>query len=35
MQTYPAESEDFAGAKLSKLDTFVFDKVKVNILKYY
>ena len=26
---YPAESEDFAGADASKLDTFVFDSVKV------
>ncbi len=29
METYPAESEDFAGAELKKLDIWVFDKVKV------
>ncbi len=29
METYPAESEDFAGADLKKLDIWVFDKVKV------
>ena len=29
MEMYPAESEDFAGADSSQLDTWVFDKVKV------
>ncbi|XP_070574124.1 GPI ethanolamine phosphate transferase 1-like [Ptychodera flava] len=28
MKTYPAESEDFAGSDLSKLDTWVFDEVQ-------
>jgi hypothetical protein len=27
---YPAESEDFAGADSSKLDTWVFDSVLVS-----
>ena len=28
--TYPADSEDFAGAQLHMLDTWVFDNVKVS-----
>ena len=31
MEMYPAESEDFAGADSSQLDTWVFDKVKVMV----
>lgn len=31
-EMYPGESEDFAGADLGKLDTWVFEKVKVRIL---
>ena len=29
--TYPAESEDFAGADSSKLDTWVFDRTRVSL----
>ena len=30
---YPAESEDFAGSDLQKLDTWVFDNVKVKVVE--
>lgn len=30
MDYYPSEKEDFAAADSSKLDTWVFDKVKVS-----
>lgn len=31
MDYYPSENEDFAAADSSKLDTWVFDKVKVSL----
>lgn len=31
MDYYPSEKEDFAAADSSKLDTWVFDKVKVSV----
>ena len=34
MEMYPAEREDFARADSSVLDTWVFDKVKVRLVKY-
>ena len=33
MDYYPSEHEDFAAADSSKLDTWVFDKVKVCVIK--
>lgn len=33
MDYYPSEHEDFAAADSSKLDTWVFDKVKVCVNK--
>ena len=35
VNTYPPESEDFADSDASKLDTWVFDKVKVEVLTLY
>ena len=31
MDYYPSEKEDFAASDASKLDTWVFDKVKVSM----
>jgi hypothetical protein len=31
MEMYPGHSEDFAGANLAQLDTWVFDRVTVRL----